>query len=66
MFLYSAALKRYLSRQGPQTRFGDNLLGIRVRYMFLCSAVLKRYFTSRPHSRCEDQFLGNKVRYMFL
>ena len=34
MFLYTAVLKRYLSRLGPQSRFRDKLLGIRVRYLF--------------------------------
>ena len=50
MFLYIAVLKRHLSRLGPQSRFGDKLLGIRVRYMFLYSAVLKRHL-----SRLEPQ-----------
>ena len=67
MFLCSAVLKRYLSRLGPQSRFGDKLLGIRVRYMFLYSAVLQRYWTRLgPQSRFGDKLLGSRVRYMFL
>ena len=68
MFLYSsAALKRHLSRLGPQSRFGDKLLGTRVRYMFLYSAVLKRYLSRLgPQSRFGDNSLGMRVRYKFL
>ena len=40
MFMYSAVLKRYLSRLGRQSRFEDKLLGIKVRCMLLRSAVL--------------------------
>ena len=67
MFLYSAVLKRYLTRLGPQSRFGDKLLGIGVRYMFLYSAVLKWYLSRLgPQSRFGDKLLGIRVRYMFL
>ena len=63
MFLYSAVLKRYLTRLGPQSRFGDKLLGIGVRYMFLYSAVLKWYLSRLgPQSRFEDKLLGIGVR----
>ena len=67
MFLYSAVLKRYLTRLVPQSRCGDKLLGIIVRYMFLYSAVRKRYLSRLgPQSRCGDKILGIRVRYMFL
>ena len=35
---HSAVPKRYVSRLGPQSRFGDNLLGIRVRYILYNAA----------------------------
>ena len=43
--------------------FGDRLLGTRVRYMFLCSALLKGYLTVQG---CfEDTLLGIGVRHLF-
>ena len=49
MFIYSssAALKGYVTRFGPQSRCGDKLLEIRVRYKFLysSSAALEGYVT---------------------
>ena len=56
-----------LARLGAQSRFGDELLGIRVRNMFLYSAVPTRYLTRLvPQSRLGDTLLGTKVGYMFL
>ena len=68
MFLYSsAALKRHLSRLGPQSRVGDKLLGIGVRYMFLYSAVLKRHLSRFGlQSRFGDKLLGIRTICVFL
>ena len=73
MFLYSAAIRPQNgsaglhTRLGPQSRFGDRLLGIRARYMFPYSAVLKRYVSRLgPQSRFGDKLVGVRVRYMFL
>ena len=60
--LYSAVLKGHVTPSGLLSRFGDKLLGVRVRYMFLYNAVLKRYLTRvGPQSRFGDRLLGIRV-----
>ena len=51
MFLYSAVLKRNLTRSELQSRFGDKLLGIRVRSKL-----------RSQQSRFPDKLLGIRVR----
>ena len=42
MYVYvQCSIEGYLSRLGPHSRLGANLLGIRVRYTFTYSAVLE-------------------------
>ena len=65
-FLYSAVLERYLSRLGLHSRFGVNILGIRVSYMLQCSAVLKGYLSRLGlQSRFGDKSLGIRVIYIY-
>ena len=66
-FLYSAVLERYLSRLGLHSRFGVNILGIRVSYMLQCSAVLKGYLSRLGlQSRFGDKSLGIRVIYIYI
>ena len=56
--------KRYLTYVGPQSRCGDNLLGISdIIYIYVyVQCNTKRYLTHvGPQSHCGDNLLGIRV-----